>query len=255
MNRILLYSGGLDSITAALSSSYDILLYVKMGHRYQEKELETIQYFSNYHGLKYHIIENNLGQFEKENAFIPLRNLILISLASNFGDEIHLIKTRGEASTDKSIKFKHMTERLVNYCLQPSSSYPEGHKVKIRYPFHRYTKTQILDIFLKQFSNKKEALSAYKKTWSCYNNKSIHCGQCNACFRRWVAEINNDIQGEYLHDPYKYLKQIHPKITFRELFITLPNNIEVYKALKKKRLLIDYLKNRSGNENLFQRAF
>ena len=33
----------------------------------------------------------------------------------------------------------------------------------------------------------------FEITYSCYEGKEQHCGQCKACFRKWVALENNGI--------------------------------------------------------------
>lgn len=238
----LLFTGGLDSAIAAALNDYSCLLYYELGHKYQKNELKAAIKIADY--LNNFIKKENkkqpfwwegslkLGEYEKSNGFIPLRNLFIFAHATLHDSEIHLIKTRGEASADKSEKFRRETEKLINYCLQDSGWLPGGRKIKLIYPFSHLTKTQLLAKFLEEIGD----TTYLELTRSCYSRDLYHCGSCGGCISRAVAEINNDIKFTiYNTNPFISLMQNKIHFTWREFFTTIPNNIEKIKAIQKFR--------------------
>ena len=96
MKKILLYSGGMDSLIAWIYLDYPETLYVNLNHRYSQKELDCIEKLPP----SPHLYESNYGlHFEDGDAHIPGRNLLLgMYAAAMGGDEIYLVAQKGEQS-------------------------------------------------------------------------------------------------------------------------------------------------------------
>ena len=87
--RIVLYSGGMDSLIAWEMYDRPQTLYVDLGHVYREKEINAvIDTIPNTQIIKAH----SIGKYEKDDAEIPNRNLILATYAALEGaDDIVLV--------------------------------------------------------------------------------------------------------------------------------------------------------------------
>lgn len=251
---VLLYSGGMDSFIANWILKPDVLLYIKVGSKYEDKELKFVRRFIKDFDLSRKYFEIDLSflrGFEMENAHIPLRNLFFIEVASLFGDIVYLNALKGETSKDKSKRFRKMTQSLINYCLDDVLGLETQKKVKIEFPFKNLTKTKLLKKYLESVDYKYLTstlnLRYYLKqyTVSCYSDLDDSCGWCMSCYRRWVAEINNDIYSKrYSKNPYDYYEQVLKpqfkgiwtkyKLLYKKVFyINIPSNVGAMKANKK----------------------
>lgn len=257
MTSVLLYSGGMDSFIANWLLTPDVLLYIRVGSRYEEKELKYVRTFIDSFGLrdKYHEIDLRfLRDFEMDNAHIPLRNLFFIEIASLFGDVVYLSALRGETSKDKSKKFRKKSQYLINYCLNDDLGEDYRHKVKVEFPFKKITKAKLLKKYLNTAKDELDVpiLKHYLEnfTVSCYSDTDDMCGCCMSCYRRWVAETLNDIQSKrYSKYPYFYYRDVLKslfkglwtkyKLLYKKSFyVNIPSNIGAYKANKQaKRML------------------
>ncbi len=243
---VLLYSGGMDSFICNFLFEPDILLYIKTGSRYEEKELKIINAFDELGGFGGRLIivdASSILGFELDNAHIPLRNLFFIEIASFYGDIVYLCALRGETSKDKTNKFRKMAQNIISYCWDDVLGLQTKRKVKIEFPVRRYTKTKLLKKYIKKGGDV-EDLENF--TVSCYDNKHRSCGWCISCLRRWVAEINNGLWVKWYWEPkwdknpywyyYELMKQY--KGIWRKIFIiftkrfwvNLISNLELLKA-------------------------
>lgn len=177
-NRVLLYSGGLDSFIA--SSLWDRALtcvYYDLGTAYSAKERALLPTFVT--------VRNTikLGHIERNDSWVPQRNTLLVTLAqAEFdADEIALCAVRGEFSRDKHPQFYKRVSALL--------SYTAGKPVRVFTPFAKRTKTQAV----RRYIDTGQPIAALLKTVSCYAASELACGHCMPCFRRWVAFENNGI--------------------------------------------------------------
>jgi len=240
MISILLYSGGLDSYILNKLYKPDVLLYIDMGFEYQkvEKYLFNKLPLEKYSQVK--IIHSLSLPLVNENGHVPLRNVFFLQLASFYGEIIYLGALKGETSRDKSKQFAKNMQKMLNYQLNDLLSGKLRKKIEIKFPFLKYTKTQILKKYI-DLGYDINDLKQY--TVSCYNG--IRCGNCMSCFRRYIAEINNDIVMNYRQDPILFMNKELSKMSKldkfkyffkKEFWINLPSNIDVIKA--KRRLNI-----------------
>lgn len=184
MKKVLLYSGGMDSWLMSKLWKPDIKLYVDMKTRYSENELARIRKEPNVQ-----VVEFPLGQWEREDAIIPLRNLYLAMVACNVTGsedvEILIGATAGDRVLDKSPAFVAKATDLLSYLYTPQHWIPEGKKVKVCIDYKQYTKTDLLKMFKEQGGDLEEA---FTRSFSCYDPVDGHeCWHCKPCFRKFTA--------------------------------------------------------------------
>ena len=196
MKKVLLYSGGMDSWLMSKLWKPDMKLYVDMKTRYSENELARIRKEPDVQ-----VVEFPLGQWEREDAIIPLRNLYLAMVACNVTGsedvEILIGATAGDRVLDKSPAFVAKATDLLSYLYTPQHWIPEGKKVKVCIDYKQYTKTDLLKMFKKQGGDLEEA---FTHSFSCYDPVDGHeCWHCKPCFRKFTAfseagyEFSNDV--------------------------------------------------------------
>lgn len=175
--RVLLYSGGMDSWLINKIWKPDVKLYVDMNTKYSQEEIKRLP--SDV------IIEKlDLSKWEREDKIIPLRNIYLIGIATNYGNEICLGATAGDRVLDKSPMFADIYEQLLNYLYQ-KQHWTENRKIRINFDFKRYTKTELIRIFIEHGGDINEAFSS---SFSCYSPEgSKECWGCKPCFRKFIA--------------------------------------------------------------------
>lgn len=185
MKKVLLYSGGMDSWLMSKLWNPDIKLYVDMKTRYSENELAKIKAKED----DVTVVEFSLGQWERDDAIIPLRNMYLAMVACNVTGsedvEILIGATAGDRVLDKSPEFVDKATDLLSYLYTPQHWIPEGKKVRVCIDFKKYTKTDMLRMFKEQGGDLDEA---FHQSFSCYDPVDGHeCWACKPCFRKFVA--------------------------------------------------------------------
>lgn len=202
---VLMFSGGLDSLIGWYYLGQPQPMYAQIGHRYQTREEQVIARLETaVDGL--HVWRTSrlyLGDYEYDDAYIPLRNLLLacVPLLNSTVKTVYIGAVKGEASRDKSKRFFWSTSRLLSYIL--------GRKVRVSAPLKKKTKSQLVRWFVENHPDKIDHL---KMTSSCYSKNPLPdgvqgCGMCNACFRRWVAMSSNGIEEKYLSPPVDYARE------------------------------------------------
>lgn len=188
---ILLYSGGADSYIAWEFLHRPKTLYNSLGHRYQEHEMKAIM-----NTIPDTIIDKSLylGIWEHADADIPMRNAFLCMVASYYDNDIVLVVQKGEMSIpDRSLEFFDLTEKYVSFL-------HNNKKITVTSPFFNMTKTQMVRWYVEAGLSINKLL----RTRSCYSNSELPCGQCGACFRRWVSFTVNGIEEKMENDILKW---------------------------------------------------
>ena len=186
MKKVLLYSGGMDSWLISKIWNPDLCVYVDMHTRYSDQEISNIK--ANNPEVK--IIDFPLGQWERDNKIIPLRNLYLAMVICNITEdedvEICLGATAGDRVLDKSKDFIDKANDILNYLYQPQWWIPEGKKVKLNINFKDFSKQELLKQYLDKGGSLEEAFNA---SFSCYepDEEGHECWHCKPCFRKFVA--------------------------------------------------------------------
>jgi 7-cyano-7-deazaguanine synthase in queuosine biosynthesis len=195
--HVLMFSGGLDSYLAYLVlRDNDIdpqLVYANLGHRYMETEWAAAQALAISHGKD--LFTDNalrLGGREEENAFIPNRNGFLAMIGAFYGNHIWMAIMDGEQSYHDC---KEGTFVAMSMALTALS----GKSTLVDSPFWDKTKTEVIRALDPKY------YGLLTKTRSCHHQhlfQGEHCGECPACFRRWVAFSLNGIKDKYVHLPW-----------------------------------------------------
>lgn len=191
--RVLLYSGGLDSFVVAKLWRPDVLLYVATGHRYEAHERHAMWWA----GLPV-VIDGRLrlGDLERLDGIVPLRNLYFLAIASHYGDTIAMGVLDGEVNGDKSVAFARQAEAVLATCYGPSY-WSEGRAPTVEYPVAHLTKAELVAEYLAA-GHDPQALLA---TRSCYDPGDLPCGHCSACVKRHIALAANGLRDETVQDP------------------------------------------------------
>lgn len=179
--NILCFSGGIDSLVAWFFLKKPGTIFFKMKHRYQEKELSSVKKLQQAIPELKTIISDafDFSTIEKDDAYILNRNLFLATFAMNYGNNIFVVGIKGDNVGDNCPRAMEYMTDCIN-AIKPTNY----DSVKVDSPFWDKTKGQIVTWFLQHVT---EAEKLLKLTTGCYSETPFHCGECPACFRRWVA--------------------------------------------------------------------
>lgn len=213
MNKILLYSGGMDSWLMDKLWKPDIKLYIDLKGRYNSQEIK--------HLPKDVIVENlDLSKWEREDRILPLRNLYLCMLATNYADkdgcEILLGATAGDRVLDKSYEFAEKTSDLLSYLYSIQWWNPVQKTIRICLDYKNKTKEELLQLYVNQGGTLEKA---WKESFSCYEpdeNGNV-CMSCKPCFRKFVSFAKMGfVDKTWLSTVIPYIeKEIIPQINAR----------------------------------------
>jgi len=185
MREVLLYSGGMDSFIAWHYLGKPKTVFVRLGHKYQKKEFDSV----------FATIPDTFvtkvfpyGIFEGEDATIPARNLFLAMIGAQYGNRIWLVVQKDETSIpDRTPKFFTDGSEILSTLLE--------RKIELASPFWDLDKTDMVKWYLDHVGD----VGSLLDTVGCYGvgGRFQHCGDCSACFRRYVALANNGIDPGY----------------------------------------------------------
>lgn len=203
-SRVLLYSGGLDSYCLAWGWAQerppDLCLYVDTRSVYADKERAYLA------PPPWNIpvavdTRLTLADCERPDGIVPNRNSFLVLVAAYYGTHISLAATAGDRSADKTVWWARDCTALLNRAFGVQHWCPDGRTFTVELPGCLFTKTQLVAGYLAAGGPPAALLS----TVSCYHPTLLHCGQCKACVRRWVALQLNGLgpasQGQYAVSP------------------------------------------------------
>lgn len=182
--KVLLYSGGMDSWLIDKIWHPDKKIFFNTGIEYNKEELKRLP-------EDVEIIKLDLSKYElaEYSHTVPLRNLLFISIASYYGDEICLGSVKGDCHFDNSLEFLNNTEKLLNSLYEELDVLGQGHKeLKIVAPYKEWSKADLLKEYVANGGTLEEA---YNVTFSCYEPIDGHeCLHCKPCFKKTIAFIN-----------------------------------------------------------------
>jgi 7-cyano-7-deazaguanine synthase in queuosine biosynthesis len=197
--KILCFSGGLDSLIAARYTSPDMLVYCKIGHRYQDAEFFHAHDLASFLGKELRTVDFiNLSKYEEPDAEIPMRNMYLVmevlSLALQESKDSHhevvLTVQKDETSIpDRTVQFFAKASEILSSLT--------GKSIAVTTPFWEMDKTEMVQWYMLQGYPAAHLVHSY----SCYKGDAQECGNCPACFRKWVALRNNGLLGRFAENP------------------------------------------------------
>jgi len=182
MNRVLLFSGGVDCIASycLLDGKVDMFLYVHIAGRYSEAEYEAAMRVAYLMGEvdKLRMIPCPwLGKLEKENAELPYRNAFLIVVAKMYGNSVAISIESGtekNESNDRSENFLQQASRMCSI-MSGNPSYQT-----VLNPVSGLTKSDEVDVVL-HYYGKERGQEILEAAFSCYTPAgSAECGTCPA---------------------------------------------------------------------------
>ena len=190
-NKVLCYSGGLDSYCLRLLDEYDTFVFFDLGTKEAEYEKFIVQ--DHVPEEKLEVVGlTDLAGFEMDNKTIPLRNIIMAFLASNYGNVIHLGGTFGDRFNvrDGDEIAADMASALLNHFNGYGygvDTMPQDHsRYRVEFPVCHLTKGEILQKTVDEtFASVSMVLEESK---SCHHgDEEMGCGECEDCLRTATA--------------------------------------------------------------------
>jgi len=182
---VLLFSGGVDSFVAYHFLGRPQTLFFHCQTRYADKELKVVKELVPGTMVDYSL---DLGNREYgEKAYIPFRNLLFFLQAVKYSDEVIVAGVADDEVSDKNESIFKEFSRLASKL--------EGRPIKIKSPFWKMTKREVVKWYLMHIGNVPELM----KTTSCYDPVEHYCGRCPSCFRKWVAFRSNRIPLDFFN--------------------------------------------------------
>lgn len=199
MKRVLLFSGGMDSVAAWELLCRPERVYVRIGAPYETRELNSLAHRGL---LPEHLLDSGrwLGGHADKAGRVPLRNLLfaVAAAAATGADEVVLGATAGETSPDKSRAFARAATRAMTEA--------EGRPVRLLLPFRHVTKKGLVARLL-ALAGRDDGTAMLQASPSCYvpwpAAGTVGCGRCTSCLRRWVAMSLNGIHESYEAPPWQ----------------------------------------------------
>lgn len=183
MNRVQLFTGGLDSVMLWRFLQHKrkparLVYVVQPGSPYAGAEQATMRVLETIEpALAVETLQGAEWPDPEPDGHVMHRNLgLIVQVAANTAGEcIYLGGVRGESSPDKARCFL----RAASCALSTS----ENHPIKVSCPLRRHTKAWHLQAHIRLHPDDYPLIAS---TRSCYSPEG-RCGECVACFRRWVA--------------------------------------------------------------------
>ena len=198
MQEIVLVSGGIDSTILAFQKPNARKVFFNYGQIYVNQERNALKKIFKDDFIEIDISHGSLGK----DIFVPNRNLTFASVVATLfnPDYIYIAGLKDDNVVDKTEQaFKEMSNIISNF---------SNKRIRIISPYWNLTKGEIIEEFIKQNKNAEEILL---NTYSCYNGVEGGCGNCPACFRKFVALKSNNIDFKRPSESIikEYLKKIH----------------------------------------------
>ena len=197
--KVLLFSGGFDSTLQEFLINPDILLYVDMNTSYSKVEIDHLKTLPKYYTDRLIIKELPLGEYERKNKYLPYRNLILGTIAMEYGQHVYFGFNKADDAPDKDTVFLQKISSLFRH-LNINAIGDMGwdnYNFSFNAPFKKYTKTDLVRKCLSKGMDKE----FIRNIRTCYDSKSEKgCGLCGPCRRKAIALINNGISIKGLFD-------------------------------------------------------
>lgn len=222
--NVLLYSGGMDSYIMLNLLPYDKAVYFNLGTEDGKREIAKIDAHKELRD-KIEIIDLPIARFELPSKCLPFRNGIMVLLAANFGNVVHLGAIKDDVSKDKDFVFKNQMEGVLNYFgMDDYRVNFVGYPYEVKMPFIDKMKNEIVAAYLFRYGEK-SIDNLLTRSWSCYNGGEKECGYCSNCMRKYAAIRANGIEvyWHFENDPRiqlpRFIKNLEKKDRPEELTV------------------------------------
>lgn len=172
---VVLLSMGYDSLSTWHQLGRPAAVHFDVGSRYSPREI------SRYAKLRASFPQllpvqdlRWLGRKEQDDAWVPLRNLVMTVHAAALGFDDVVMSAPADWAADKRLTFTLLTSMAMR-AAQP------GVRYRVRRPFSHWTKARLIA------STPSELLEEY--AYSCYEGADLPCGRCTACGRAAIAHL------------------------------------------------------------------
>ena len=194
--EVVLVSGGVDSLLVANAYPDALRLFVDYGQPYaREERIASADLFPGLETVEIRGIVTP-PHFD---SFVPCRNLMLATIAVQFGDSILFGGMKDDHVEDnKETEFTLMSHVLSRYARK---------QVRVWSPFFHMTKADAIAAYLKDNPSDK-----LLRTFSCFNPQlGQECLDCPACLRRNMALHVNRLPSKIVTKDILqiYLQKIH----------------------------------------------
>lgn len=187
--RILLFTGDLNSLIAYRYLQRNFgeaeLIHCKLGLQKDQEEIKSLKAVAA--EIKRSVMVEpsiNLSFQENNDNTVPLKVMYMLMTASKYGDHICVPAPAGE-----NVESKNRTQ-MVFWRASRVLSETLGRRIVCDTLFDKMTKSMMVKWYNSQNLPESELVG----TRDCYSGKNGDpCWNCNKCFRRWVALINNNI--------------------------------------------------------------
>ena len=220
---ILLFSGGIDSYVAWHFLKNPPTVYFDLNTPYSQRELKVVKNL-----ISSTIIEKVIdfsSRQEGDHAYVPYRNLHLALLANKYADRIIIAGLKDDKVNDKNERVFRQFSYLMSDMM--------GRQIAVISPFWDMTKEQVVSWFLHVYGGNEEDLlntiSCYTPEKSSWGKDSNYCGECPACFRKFVALRTNGILIPF----HNYNLMMDYKKKAEEGYYIPQRNVAILRVLKE----------------------
>lgn len=250
MTKVMLFSSGLDSFLAnnilqRQKEKYN-RIYFDLDTIYSKHELDFLEkwYPTDYIKKDFRLV---MGDLEKSDAFVPNRNLLLVSMAQARynADVIYINSTLDDRVSDGSVKFRQMASKvltlindkdiLVTSVLdnKEKTSHCIDYSLSVGFPMDLINKT--FSCFTP--SDECNEYTVYRAISDLdyeevYTFKSHECLNCPACFRKYSSICPTNLYVPFNNKSLLYNYSIlSPE--FRDLYPDRSKSIDKYISFNK----------------------
>lgn len=214
---VVLLSGGMDSVTALYQAALDhrviSALSFDYGSKHNHCELPMAAWHADNLGISHAVIDLSFiashfasgllrgggeipkGHYEEltmKQTVVPFRNGILLAVAAGFAESKNAAAIVIAAHAGDHAIYPDCRESFMRP-MEEAISQGTYASVRILRPFIAMDKAGIA-------KRGAELGVDYSRTWSCYEGRDIHCGECGTCVERREAFLLAGIP-----DPTNYL--------------------------------------------------
>ena len=216
---VVLLSGGMDSVAALYETLQTTRVVAALSFHYGSKHNDKEIPFAAFHARKFrvphlviplsfigeHFASDLLagggdipkGHYEEQSmkrTVVPFRNGIMLSVAAGLAESreargLVIAAHAGDHAIYPDCREEFMSSMAVAIQLGTYAN------VELRRPFIDLTKAQIA-------ARGAELGVDFAQTWSCYEGREIHCGECGTCVERREAFLLSGVA-----DPTVYASQ------------------------------------------------
>lgn len=190
MKYVVAISGGIDSSVLLYWLKAQNLVATTYSVNYgqaHQKELECAESIARDAGVPHSVVDikaphllyaqnilTNPAAKAECTTVVPKRNLILLSIGASIAQEMQVSCVAFGANADDAQEYEDCRTSFVQAMCVAT------HPVCVVAPFSMLTKSTIVKMGI-------EMKVPLQKTWSCYRNGSVECGNCLACQKKAKA--------------------------------------------------------------------